>query len=331
MTLIRSIDDIFNCADNIRLHRREMPPWKVFILPPGGIGTGSITILHEPGSHGYIRTDLVLNKAFSYYHCIGEQFLEFSLLPVSATESPPSPPLIPRHSGRGRHSFFTINKCSLTKSWLYLPAGTIFSGESIIIREQMWRMRLGTQIRKRFGHEVDLPTVLEHAAAQATPELMQILAGFDGKGDPRPALQSKKNELLSFFRNQIQLMEKKPAFLQGTYERNVVKSTMLYIQENVACTPCVEDLARRAGLNIHKLEAAFREVTGLSVGEYTRAYRMALALDMLEEGMNIRDVSVAIGYKSAHRFCEAFEQMFGAHPSLYKAEVQRERAYSVVR
>ena len=67
-----------------------------------------------------------------------------------------------------------------------------------------------------------------------------------------------------------------------------------------------------AALNKNKLQKAFQLTEGKSIGEYIRALRMELALELLEKSdMSTGDIAKAVGYHGVSNFYHVFQQRFG--------------------
>ena len=65
-------------------------------------------------------------------------------------------------------------------------------------------------------------------------------------------------------------------------------------------------------LNKNKLQKAFQLTEGKSIGEYIRALRMELALELLEKSdMSTGDKAKAVGYHGVSNFYHVFQQRFG--------------------
>ena len=78
-----------------------------------------------------------------------------------------------------------------------------------------------------------------------------------------------------------------------------------------------------AALNKNKLQKAFQLTEGKSFGEYIRALRMELALELLEKSdMSTGDIAKAVGYHGVSNFYHVFQQRFGETPQAVRVLLQ---------
>lgn len=79
------------------------------------------------------------------------------------------------------------------------------------------------------------------------------------------------------------------------------------------------DLAHRVGTNEFTLKKGFRELFGTTVFGFWNDAKMDQAKKMLlEQDMNINEVSDSVGYKNPRHFSAAFKKKFGVIPSRLK-------------
>ncbi|MBE9058231.1 helix-turn-helix domain-containing protein [Sphaerospermopsis sp. LEGE 08334] len=81
--------------------------------------------------------------------------------------------------------------------------------------------------------------------------------------------------------------------------------------------PTLLDLAKKVGVNDHKLKLGFREVFGTTVFGYLHNYRMEMAKMLLQEGeQNVAEVASYVGYSNPGHFAAAFKRKFGMSPKI---------------
>ncbi|GGC71851.1 helix-turn-helix domain-containing protein [Chelatococcus reniformis] len=79
--------------------------------------------------------------------------------------------------------------------------------------------------------------------------------------------------------------------------------------------PGVEDLARRVGLTVRKLNSGFRRTYGGTVQVVLQQQRLEMAYKMLASGeLSVAEVAYEVGYTPAH-LSTAFRKRFGVRPS----------------
>lgn len=83
--------------------------------------------------------------------------------------------------------------------------------------------------------------------------------------------------------------------------------------------PCLEELARQAGLNDFILKKGFREVFDTTVFGVLQAHRLELAKQLLAEcSISTTEISRMVGYASPNSFARAFKHKFGFTPTKYR-------------
>ena len=89
-----------------------------------------------------------------------------------------------------------------------------------------------------------------------------------------------------------------------------------FIEENLASTLEIEDVAQKAALSPFYYQRIFGALCGMTVGEYIRARRMTMAAQELSgtDGKVI-DVALKYGYDSPDSFAKAFQRFHGISPS----------------
>ena len=93
---------------------------------------------------------------------------------------------------------------------------------------------------------------------------------------------------------------------------------MAYLEEHL--TDHIDSLApwRIAGCSEYHFRRMFSFLTGMSLGDYLRRRRLAVAALLLERGESVTHVALAMGYDSPDAFSKAFAAMHGTPPSRVK-------------
>lgn len=76
----------------------------------------------------------------------------------------------------------------------------------------------------------------------------------------------------------------------------------------------LEELAELAAMSQSGLRSKFRATYGVSVFEYRRQCRMALAQQFLERGFSVQQAAHKVGYRHATNFATAYRRHFGISP-----------------
>ena len=113
------------------------------------------------------------------------------------------------------------------------------------------------------------------------------------------------------------LQRKEVTGMQGWIEG--IQQTIDYIEQNLAETLDIEEIAGIAALSPFYYQRIFGALCGMTVGEYIRARRMTLAAQELTgSDAKVIDVAVKYGYDSPDSFTKAFVRFHGIAPSKAK-------------
>lgn len=83
--------------------------------------------------------------------------------------------------------------------------------------------------------------------------------------------------------------------------------------------PTLSELAHTVGTNHCRLNAGFRKLYGTTVFDYLRQKRLIEARRMIqEEGANVTEAALNVGYNSISSFSKAFNQHFGQPPIMFR-------------
>ncbi len=107
---------------------------------------------------------------------------------------------------------------------------------------------------------------------------------------------------------------------------DLVRSRILpYIEENLASSFSVEDLARMAMLNPHYLMRIFKKETGSSILEYVQDLKMQRAREMLTyTGWSVETIAEKLGYGTSSYFYKCFKKHEGMTPREYRRQAAQE-------
>lgn len=97
-----------------------------------------------------------------------------------------------------------------------------------------------------------------------------------------------------------------------------VELTRVLIQEAPGQDLTIPGLARVAGISESHFIRLFGDTYGVSPIRMLANRRMELACDLLLKGLDVTEVSLAIGYSSLPTFCRRFKEVHGITPKEYK-------------
>ena len=101
--------------------------------------------------------------------------------------------------------------------------------------------------------------------------------------------------------------------LAGLADQRLAKA-LNEIHENPSRSLSLEELARIAGMSRANFAARFRDVVGMTAGDYISHWRLGIAKNLLKAGRPVSWIADEIGYSSSAAFSRAFNKRFGYSP-----------------
>ncbi|NLD19872.1 MAG: AraC family transcriptional regulator [Clostridiales bacterium] len=96
-----------------------------------------------------------------------------------------------------------------------------------------------------------------------------------------------------------------------------ISQSIEYIEKNITKDVSVEDVARHINVSTFYFQKGFGMLCGLTVAEYIRNRRLALAgSELAAGGKKVIDVAMKYGYDSPDSFAKAFYRFHGFTPSM---------------
>ncbi|MEX2479962.1 MAG: helix-turn-helix domain-containing protein [Gammaproteobacteria bacterium] len=103
----------------------------------------------------------------------------------------------------------------------------------------------------------------------------------------------------------------------------LVIEAQAWIEDNLASSDSIADLARRLGVGVRTLERRFRAATGVSPRTLWQRRRIALAKDLLlKSNLAVSDIAWRVGYQDAGYFTRLFQREMLVTPSEYRQTVR---------
>lgn len=93
-----------------------------------------------------------------------------------------------------------------------------------------------------------------------------------------------------------------------------------YLNENLDMPLSLEDIARQFFVSKYHLSHTFLEHTGISVMSYLTAKRIALAEQLLEDGISASEVAERVGFRDYSVFYRAYRKVTGESPAKAKSK-----------
>jgi AraC-like DNA-binding protein len=79
----------------------------------------------------------------------------------------------------------------------------------------------------------------------------------------------------------------------------------------------IEDFADLACVSSRTFARIFIKETGLTFGDWRKQVRLIAAIEKLEKGVSVSQISADLGYNTPSAFAEMFRKEFGVSPSRY--------------
>lgn len=101
--------------------------------------------------------------------------------------------------------------------------------------------------------------------------------------------------------------------------RVLFHTVRVHLLRSLDDVPGIQELARLAGTNSKRLNAAFKHCVGMTVFEYLREERMKEACQLLRNTrLSISEIACRVGFSSSANFATAFKERYGLTPSAFR-------------
>ncbi|MEI7025715.1 response regulator [Paenibacillus sp. y28] len=98
----------------------------------------------------------------------------------------------------------------------------------------------------------------------------------------------------------------------------LINQVTAYMKDNLHLNMTANDYARIVFLSGSYFSNLFKKVTGMTIHQYVTSARMEKAKDMLIEGRQVQEISLALGYEDRPYFTELFKRHTGMTPSEFR-------------
>jgi len=161
------------------------------------------------------------------------------------------------------------------------------------------------------------------ASIAATPARLPLLAAVKSLTEHHPfdqrrlqMIRAKSLEILCHVVDELKAIDT-PSFTVTLTSSDIdmLERAREILKRDIEHPPTIASLARTLGTNTDKLKRGFKLLFGMTVFEYGLYCRMVEAQHLLSQGMSVKAVAVAIGYRHQASFATAFHNYFGFSPS----------------
>lgn len=104
----------------------------------------------------------------------------------------------------------------------------------------------------------------------------------------------------------------------STPETALFKEAVRYMQANVTEQLTVNDIAKHCKVSESGLKRTFTKFAGISVHKYFLSIKLNAAINLLQSGSTVAEVTDALNFSSQSYFSAAFKREIGGSPSKFK-------------
>ncbi len=96
------------------------------------------------------------------------------------------------------------------------------------------------------------------------------------------------------------------------------KLIVKFLNEAVYDNLSSEEIAKHCGMSLSNLKKTFKKYSGISVKKYYNSLRYLKAIELINEGKSMAEISDILNYSSQHYFTVAFKKQGGLSPMQHK-------------
>jgi len=152
------------------------------------------------------------------------------------------------------------------------------------------------------GITTGIDMTMEMVEQDLGPQIKGQVAKYLVVYSHRPGKQSQFSTLLT-----SQLKSKSP-----------FQELLYWMEDNLGETLKVSDMAKKVGMTERTFYRHFTECYDRPPASYLERLRIERAKTLLEEGMNIKSITIEVGFRSKSGFRTSFEKSLGITPTMYR-------------
>jgi AraC family transcriptional regulator len=104
----------------------------------------------------------------------------------------------------------------------------------------------------------------------------------------------------------------------GTLPRAKLRAVVEYVEDHLAASPTLEQMAAIARLSVYHFARQFRRATGLAPHQYVIARRVERAKQLLHGDLSLAEVAVCAGFSDQSKFSDHFKRLVGVTPRQFR-------------
>lgn len=91
-----------------------------------------------------------------------------------------------------------------------------------------------------------------------------------------------------------------------------------FVEDNLEKDLTLELLADKLNLRLDAASRLFRQTIGKSYVAYVKEKKLEKAIELLNQGENVKDIAERLGYSSSQYFIKVFKETYGITPHQYR-------------
>lgn len=104
-----------------------------------------------------------------------------------------------------------------------------------------------------------------------------------------------------------------------------INRILVFIDKNYTKDIRFSDISEFSNIGVNNLKKYFKDITGFSVMNYLKNYRVNKAKEFIKENTyTFTEIAQMLGYDSIHYFSRQFKKIEGISPTKYKQQIEED-------
>jgi AraC family transcriptional regulator len=156
---------------------------------------------------------------------------------------------------------------------------------------------------------------LRHLRAAMLAVDAELTAG--GAGGPLAA-ESLANVLAVHLLRHVLAPHQPTRRRDGTLPRAKLRAVVEYVEDHLATSPTLEQMAAIARLSVYHFARQFKAATGLPPHQYVILHRVERAKQLLHGDLSLAEVAAGAGFSDQSQFSDHFKRLVGVTPRQFR-------------